>query len=1395
MTDIPIPSGAAIKEIIGDTSASTLLFLNEIVDFGISTGAGMAGKYVLKRIQGSLKDPLSNNHTLLEAVHKTRWEAALKVLEDVRRDWDSSRGRGSDFKAIEKLIKGQLKNSPGKGKDARDIQLDRAGVGAWIRACLNLVNKPAQPVPTSSKTNQALLQAIPSYFSREPEHQHPERTERAAALQRASDSLFCDLLLYEIAMLMAQHSNSSATTTPEKALAWLQARPQDTGIPEFIKQFKGPKLGWAATFRAQMKAKLDNPDNDHIFKRMTLALVSELHDVSIDTNRLMNGLEDRLEQLTTQSSKISDDLKKVLKVLCPEIRLETFGVNARNWRGGKIGIEHFVFRQRATRLTGRESELDKLHRFLDTKEPVAWWQIAGDAGQGKSRLALDLILEVQEFWHAGFLRADDLSNTNWDTVAISRPTLIVIDYVAAPKKAKQVSEALLKLIDRSKKSDAERLTYPVRILLLERKGYAFEDQESIGWFSVFIDDARFIGDIRATAYKDKDDEESTPLYLQSMPASKLVEIAQSWTATRGRLPLSDEQCKQLKEALAGGSEITDQELPRNERAWRPLFTMLFAELLGSGKTLSIDSQLDNLGKILEQERQEFWKDEAGKEVVPPEEATYLACLATMVGELLPTHTYLRGPNGDFYGIRDDSIRQNTWLCLGRGIPERPPIELPFLAREPDLMGEYFVLETLDKDVALGGKDASKILRDAWEINKVDLLGFMIRFIQDFKDHRVTTYLANHDFLRNPENEGDLEFDLLYSAYFGLSGVVSACLNDGADVNHIEGFFGVLPLLLAATSGHVQVVEILLNADPPANVNAVHEASGAFPLLVAAENGHVQVVEMLLKANPPANVDTVNEANGTFPLLIAAENGHVQVVESLLNADPPANVNAVNKINSTFPLLMATQNGHAQVVERLLNADPPANVNAVYETSGAFPLLLAAQQGHMQVVESLLNADPPANANQINLIDGAFPLLLAAQQGHVQVVERLLNADPPANVNAVHEASGAFPLLMAAENGHVQVVERLLNADPPANVNAVYETSGAFPLLLAAQQGHMQVVESLLNADPPANANQINLIDGAFPLLLAAQQGHVQVVERLLNADPPANVNAVHEASGAFPLLMAAENGHVQVVERLLNADPPANVNAVHEASGAFPLLLAAQQGHMQVVESLLNADPPANANQINLIDGAFPLLLAAQQGHVQVVERLLNADPPANVNAVHEASGAFPLLMAAENGHVQVVERLLNANPPADANQIDSIDGGFPLLMAAENGHVQVVESLLNADPPANVNAVNETSGIFPLLMAAQNSHVQVVESLLNADPPANVNAVNETNGGFPLLLAAINGHQDIVKLLLAHDADPHQQCPAPWKDGVFITALDLAEELGHEEVAQLLRRAMKGKD
>ena len=87
------------------------------------------------------------------------------------------------------------------------------------------------------------------------------------------------------------------------------------------------------------------------------------------------------------------------------------------------------------------------------------------------------------------------------------------------------------------------------------------------------------------------------------------------------------------------------------------------------------------------------------------------------------------------------------------------------------------------------------------------------------------------------------------------------------------------------------------------------------------------------------------------------------------------------------------------------------------------------------------------------------------------------------------------------------------------------------------------------------------------------------------------------------------------------------------------------------------------------------------------------------------------------------------------------------------------------------------------------------MEILLKADSPAKVNEVDKIKGAFPLLLAAQNGHQDIVKLLLAHDADPRQQCPAPGKEGIFITALDAAESLEHKEIAQLLRHAMKGKD
>ena len=79
-----------------------------------------------------------------------------------------------------------------------------------------------------------------------------------------------------------------------------------------------------------------------------------------------------------------------------------------------------------------------------------------------------------------------------------------------------------------------------------------------------------------------------------------------------------------------------------------------------------------------------------------------------------------------------------------------------------------------------------------------------------------------------------------------------------------------PLMEAASSGHVDIVRLLIHHG--ADVNA-QSSSGNTPLMYACVSGHEEVVRVLIEAK--ANVEDHNE-NGHTPLMEAASAGHVNV---------------------------------------------------------------------------------------------------------------------------------------------------------------------------------------------------------------------------------------------------------------------------------------------------------------------------------------------------------------------------------------------------------------------------------------------------------------------------------------------------------------------------------------
>ncbi|MEM8595785.1 MAG: hypothetical protein AAGF76_04900 [Pseudomonadota bacterium] len=132
-------------------------------------------------------------------------------------------------------------------------------------------------------------------------------------------------------------------------------------------------------------------------------------------------------------------------------------------------------------ILGRADEQRLLRDFLGAYDEFLWFQIAGGGGQGKSRLAWELIQEAQgcrklrlpQKWRAGFLRDDDITDfaatcRHW---VPAEPTLIVFDYVLGIEK--EIGDILHVLSCRAcgASHTEPALGERVRVLLLERQAW------------------------------------------------------------------------------------------------------------------------------------------------------------------------------------------------------------------------------------------------------------------------------------------------------------------------------------------------------------------------------------------------------------------------------------------------------------------------------------------------------------------------------------------------------------------------------------------------------------------------------------------------------------------------------------------------------------------------------------------------------------------------------------------------------------------------------------------------------------------------------------------------------------------------------------------------------------
>ncbi|KAJ2941213.1 hypothetical protein O0L34_g10448 [Tuta absoluta] len=164
--------------------------------------------------------------------------------------------------------------------------------------------------------------------------------------------------------------------------------------------------------------------------------------------------------------------------------------------------------------------------------------------------------------------------------------------------------------------------------------------------------------------------------------------------------------------------------------------------------------------------------------------------------------------------------------------------------------------------------------------------------------------------------------------------------------------GANPLHLAAWKGDVDIVNMLLaHSNPRVDINQ-QTSDQETAVLIAARSGYVQVVEVLISHGADVTIKNIKDESA---LDLAAFFGRLETVQLLLRVRPDLvdqykYPRCRGRVFPSTPLHRAIKNGHKEVVKALINAGVDPNVR----THNGTPLHEAACYGRAPIVRILLS---------------------------------------------------------------------------------------------------------------------------------------------------------------------------------------------------------------------------------------------------------------------------------------------------------------------------------------------------------------------------------------------------------------------------------------------------------
>lgn len=305
-----------------------------------------------------------------------------------------------------------------------------------------------------------------------------------------------------------------------------------------------------------------------------------------------------------------------------------------------------------------------------------------------------------------------------------------------------------------------------------------------------------------------------------------------------------------------------------------------------------------------------------------------------------------------------------------------------------------------------------------------------------------------------------------------------------------------------------------------------------------------------------------------------------------------------------------------------------------------------------------------------------------------------------------------------------------------------------------------------------NLNKVNR-DGETPLMSAAwDEENLDVMRLLITAG--ADVNLVDE-SGESALSTACNEGNTEAAKLLVEAG--ADVNVAND-EGHTSLMSAVMWSDAELVEILLKA----GANLDAADDEGYTALDWAKDARAAECVRILRA---AGCKSHQKAS---PLLTAAMEKDAAAVKKLLSAAKKPSKEDIHkaadyACSEGLTDLFALLAPHIGKgrIRTILLDDAAAGGQA-----DIVKMMLelGADPNGMDAVKAKSSEKEPWFAEEVTESVS--PLINAVVAGSPECVRLLLEYGAVPDLE------DDNGTTPLALAEEMGQEECAELIREALK---